>query len=75
VSGPRGWSVSVRVDPRTVRTIAVDKPCGYRANDWKPTGKIDYIFLSRYDFSGTYGDATYALRSDHTPLWAWTNYV
>jgi endonuclease/exonuclease/phosphatase family metal-dependent hydrolase len=50
-------------------------PCGYRANDWKPSGKIDFIFLSRYDFTGTYGDATYALRSDHTPLWAWTIYV
>lgn len=49
-------------------------PCGYRANDWKPTSKIDYIFLSRYDFAGYYGDATYALRSDHTPLWAWANY-
>jgi endonuclease/exonuclease/phosphatase family metal-dependent hydrolase len=45
-------------------------PCGYRANDWKTQRKIDYIFLSRYDFTSYSADATYSLHSDHVPLWA-----
>lgn len=33
--------------------------------------KIDYVFLSEYDFYSNYwGDATYASNSDHAPLWA-----
>jgi endonuclease/exonuclease/phosphatase family metal-dependent hydrolase len=46
------------------------RPCGCRVNDWKTLRKIDYIFLSRYDFTSYSADATYALHSDHTPLWA-----
>lgn len=49
-------------------------PCG-AGQWWLPTKKIDYIFLSRYDFSSFTADATYALRSDHTPLWAWATFV
>ena len=50
-------------------------PCGWQAAYWHPTKKIDYVFLSRYDFTGFTADATYALRSDHTPLWAWATFV
>jgi endonuclease/exonuclease/phosphatase family metal-dependent hydrolase len=32
--------------------------------------KIDYIFLSRHDFTSYSADATYAPNSDHDPLWA-----
>ena len=52
----------------------VSYPCG-AGRLWLPTRKIDYIFLSRYDFTGFSADATYALRSDHTPLWAWATFV
>jgi endonuclease/exonuclease/phosphatase family metal-dependent hydrolase len=45
-------------------------PCGYRANDWKTQRKIDYVFLSRYDFISYSADASYSLHSDHVPLWA-----
>jgi endonuclease/exonuclease/phosphatase family metal-dependent hydrolase len=45
-------------------------PCGWQAAYWNPTKKIDYIFLSKYDFISYSADATYALHSDHTPLWA-----
>ena len=52
-------------------------PCGYNGGwySWLPQAKIDFIFLSRYDFSGYSADATFASRSDHTPLWAWATYV
>lgn len=48
------------------------RPCG---TTWLPRAKIDYMFLSRLDFSGYSADATYAGRSDHTPLWATATYV
>jgi endonuclease/exonuclease/phosphatase family metal-dependent hydrolase len=37
--------------------------------------KIDYIFLSRFDFTNYSADATYALHSDHDPLWAVVTFV
>jgi endonuclease/exonuclease/phosphatase family metal-dependent hydrolase len=39
---------------------------GYR----HPTRKIDYVFLSRGDFTGLGAMPTNAPHSDHTPLWA-----
>lgn len=47
----------------------VSYPCGWQAAYWNPTKKIDFMFLSRYDFTGYSADASYALHSDHTPLW------
>ena len=44
-------------------------PCGWQAAYWNPSRKIDYIFASNLDFSNRSADATYALHSDHTPLW------
>jgi endonuclease/exonuclease/phosphatase family metal-dependent hydrolase len=49
-------------------------PCGSNQL-WLPRKKIDFIFLSRLDFTGYSADATYALRSDHTPLWATLTFV
>lgn len=37
--------------------------------------KIDYIFLSKFDYTNYSGDATYAANSDHDPLWAVVTYV
>ncbi|MEV4412996.1 endonuclease/exonuclease/phosphatase family protein [Catellatospora sp. NPDC049609] len=37
--------------------------------------KIDYIFLSRYDFENYTADATTSSYSDHQPLWATVTYV
>jgi endonuclease/exonuclease/phosphatase family metal-dependent hydrolase len=37
--------------------------------------KIDYIFLSRYDYTNFSGDATSAANSDHDPFWAVVTYV
>jgi endonuclease/exonuclease/phosphatase (EEP) superfamily protein YafD len=36
--------------------------------------KIDYVFLSGSDWSSRSADATYALHSDHDPLWAMAVY-
>lgn len=47
----------------------VSYPCGWQAAYWHPTRKIDYMFLSRYDFASYSADGTYAPHSDHIPLW------
>ena len=44
-------------------------PCGWQAAYSHPTRKLDYVFLSRYDFVGYGADGTYARHSDHIPLW------
>jgi endonuclease/exonuclease/phosphatase family metal-dependent hydrolase len=36
--------------------------------------KLDYVFLSGSDWSNRSADATYALHSDHDPLWATARY-
>jgi endonuclease/exonuclease/phosphatase family metal-dependent hydrolase len=46
--------------------------CGY-GQTYTPTSKIDYIFLGGGDFASYSADATYALHSDHTPLWGTTS--
>jgi endonuclease/exonuclease/phosphatase family metal-dependent hydrolase len=46
-------------------------PCGY-LKQYYPYDKIDFIFLGAGDFASFTADATYALHSDHTPLWAST---
>jgi endonuclease/exonuclease/phosphatase family metal-dependent hydrolase len=46
------------------------RPCGWQAAYWNPTRKIDYVFLSRYDFVGHGADGADVLYSDHVPLWA-----
>lgn len=40
-------------------------PCG------PSNRKIDYVFMSRYDFTNRSADATNAAHSDHALLWAW----
>ena len=44
--------------------------CGDGAGYAHPTRKIDYVFLSRGDFTGVSTQVTSAQHSDHTPLWA-----
>lgn len=44
--------------------------CGDRPGYAHPTRKIDYVFLSRGDFTGTSELVTSAAHSDHVPLWA-----
>jgi len=44
--------------------------CGDAPGYAHPTRKIDYVFLSRGDFTGISALVTSAPHSDHTPLWA-----
>jgi endonuclease/exonuclease/phosphatase family metal-dependent hydrolase len=44
--------------------------CGGGPGYAHPTRKIDYVFLSRGDFTGVSASVTSAPHSDHTPLWA-----
>jgi endonuclease/exonuclease/phosphatase family metal-dependent hydrolase len=44
--------------------------CGTAAGYRHPTRKIDYVFLSRGDFTALGAVPTNAPHSDHTPLWA-----
>jgi endonuclease/exonuclease/phosphatase family metal-dependent hydrolase len=44
--------------------------CGERPGYHRPTRKIDYLFLSRTDFTAVNADTSSAPHSDHTPLWA-----
>jgi endonuclease/exonuclease/phosphatase family metal-dependent hydrolase len=44
--------------------------CGSAPGYAHPTRKIDYIFLSRGDFTGVSARVTSAPHSDHVPLWA-----
>jgi endonuclease/exonuclease/phosphatase family metal-dependent hydrolase len=67
-----GGGVSVTYNEYTGGCVSY--PCG-AGKLWLPKKKIDYIFLSRYDFTGYTADATSALRSDHTPLWGWATFV
>lgn len=44
--------------------------CGDGPGYAHPTRKIDYVFLSRGDFTGISAAVGFAPHSDHTPLWA-----
>jgi endonuclease/exonuclease/phosphatase family metal-dependent hydrolase len=44
--------------------------CGAGPGYAHPTRKIDYVFLSRGDFTGVSARVTAAAHSDHAPLWA-----
>jgi endonuclease/exonuclease/phosphatase family metal-dependent hydrolase len=44
--------------------------CGDGPGYAHPTRKIDYVFLSRGDFTGISAAVASAAHSDHTPLWA-----
>jgi endonuclease/exonuclease/phosphatase family metal-dependent hydrolase len=44
--------------------------CGDAPGYARPTHKIDYVFLSRGDFTGISAVVSSAPHSDHTPLWA-----
>ena len=44
--------------------------CGDAPGYARPTRKIDYVFLSRGDFTGISAVVVSAPHSDHTPLWA-----
>jgi endonuclease/exonuclease/phosphatase family metal-dependent hydrolase len=44
--------------------------CGGGPGYAHPTRKIDYVFLSRGDFTGVSALVSTAAHSDHTPLWA-----
>jgi endonuclease/exonuclease/phosphatase family metal-dependent hydrolase len=44
--------------------------CGTGSGYAHPTRKIDYVFLSRGDFTGVSARVTSAPHSDHAPLWA-----